>query len=76
MKVLEVEGCRSSVTRAPVAKAKGPGFDSLVTTEIFFTFCICFSLDPLSEEVSNLGKEVHQFTILLVKVTKLFIRNT
>ncbi len=27
MKVLEVEGCCSSVTRAPVAKARGPGFD-------------------------------------------------
>ncbi len=38
MKVLEVEGCRSSVTRAPVAKARGPGFDSLATTEIFSHF--------------------------------------
>ena len=27
MKVLEVVGCRSSVVRALVAKARGPGFD-------------------------------------------------
>ncbi len=36
MKVLEPMGCRSSVARALVAKARGPGFDSLATTEIFF----------------------------------------
>ncbi len=40
MKVLEVMGCCSSVARALVAKARDPGFDSPVTTEIFshFTF--------------------------------------
>ncbi len=32
MKVLEVMGCRSSVVRALVAKARGPMFDSLATT--------------------------------------------
>ncbi len=36
MKVLEVVGCCSSVVRALVAKARGPGFDSLATTEDFF----------------------------------------
>ncbi len=35
MKVLEVVGCRSSVARALVAKARGPGFDSPTITEIF-----------------------------------------
>ncbi len=45
-KVLEVMGCHSSVARALVAKARGPGFDSPATTKIFFTFCLCFSLDP------------------------------
>ncbi len=36
MKVLEVVGCRSSVARALVAKARVPGFVSPVTTEFFF----------------------------------------
>ncbi len=50
MKVLEVVGCRSSVVRALVAKARGPGFDSSATTEIFshFTFA---SLNPLVPEL-------------------------
>ena len=43
MKVLEVVGCRSSVVRALVAKARVPGFDSPATTKIFFTFCLCLS---------------------------------
>ncbi len=46
VKVLEVEGCHSSVARAPVAKARGPVFDSLATTKIFFTFYLYFSLHP------------------------------
>ncbi len=36
MKVLEVMGCRSSVVRALVAKARGPMFDSLATTKVTF----------------------------------------
>ncbi len=47
MKVLEVEGCRSSVVRALVAKASGPGFKSPATTKIFFTFFLGFFPDPL-----------------------------
>ncbi len=39
---LEVEGCRSSVVSALVAKAGGPGFESPATTKIFFTFFLCF----------------------------------
>ncbi len=35
MKVLEDMGCHSSVARALVAKVRGPGFDSPVTTKIF-----------------------------------------
>ena len=35
---------RRSVARALVATARGHGFDSLATTEIFFTFYLCFSL--------------------------------
>ncbi len=31
-------GCRSSVARALVAKARGPGFDSPALTEIFSHF--------------------------------------
>ena len=55
VKVLEVVGCRSSVVRALVAKARVPGFDSPVTTKIFFsTFFICFSLDPFKRESFNL----------------------
>ncbi len=47
VKVLEVVGSRSSVARALMAKTKGPGFNSPATTEIFFfTFNLCFSLDP------------------------------
>ncbi len=46
MKVLEVVGCRSSVVRALVAKASGPGFDSPATTKIFSHFFLCFSPDP------------------------------
>ncbi len=34
-------GCRSSVVRALVAKARGPGFDSLATTKFFHTFYRC-----------------------------------
>ncbi len=35
VRVLEVEGCRSSVVRAPVAKTGDPGFESPATTKIF-----------------------------------------
>ncbi len=52
MKFLEVVGGRNSVVRALLAKARVPGFDSSATTKIFFTFFLCFSLDPLSEKVS------------------------
>ncbi len=38
MRVLEVMGCRSLVATALVAKARGPGFDSLVTTETSLHF--------------------------------------
>ena len=43
MRVLEVEGCRSSVVRALVAKASGPGFESPATTKIFHIFPLLFS---------------------------------
>ncbi len=50
VKVLEVKGCRSSVVRALVAKASGPGFESPATIKIFsFAF---FSRPPLGEKVS------------------------
>ncbi len=39
-------GCRSSVAGIQVAKARDTGFDSPVTTEIFFTFYLRFSFDP------------------------------
>ncbi len=42
MKVLEVVGCHSSVARALVAKARGPGFDSPATTKIFSHFSFAF----------------------------------
>ncbi len=38
MRVLEVMGCRSLVATALVAKARGHGFDSLVTTETSLHF--------------------------------------
>ncbi len=38
MKVLEVEGCRSSMARALLTKASGPGFNSPVTTKIVSCF--------------------------------------
>ncbi len=39
MKVLEVEGCHSSVVRALVAEASGPGFDSRDDQDFsFFSF--------------------------------------
>ena len=42
MRVLEVEGCHSSVVRALVAKASGPGFESPATTKIFSHFSFAF----------------------------------
>ncbi len=49
--VLKVEGCRSSVVRALVAKASGPGFESPATTKIFFhIFPLLFSR-PLVNQV-------------------------
>ncbi len=51
MKVLEVEGCRSSVDRAPVAKAGGPGFESPATTKIFI-HSFAFFQTPSGEKVS------------------------
>ncbi len=44
MRVLEVEGCRSSVVRALVAEASGPGFDSWQQLR-FFTFFLSFFTD-------------------------------
>ncbi len=52
MRVLEVEGCRSSVVRALVAKARGPWFDSSATTEIFSHFTFASLKTPLSEKGS------------------------
>ncbi len=49
---LEVEGCGSSVVRALVAKASGPGFESPATTNIFFTFSFAFFQTPLGDKVS------------------------
>ena len=48
MKVLEVVDCCSSVVRALVAEARCLGFDSPATTKIFFTFFLCFSVDPFN----------------------------
>ncbi len=52
MGVLEVEGCRSSVVRALVAKASGPGLESPATTKIFSRFSFAFFQTPLGEKVS------------------------
>ncbi len=43
MKVLEVEGCRSSVVRALVAETSGPGFDSRRQPGFFHFFPLLFS---------------------------------
>ncbi len=51
MKVLEVEGCRSSVIRALVAEAGGPGFESPATTTIFHCFSFAFVQTPLGEKL-------------------------
>ncbi len=40
-------GCRSSVARALVAKASGPGFNSPVATEIFHILPL-FYIDPFN----------------------------
>ncbi len=45
MKVMEVEGCRSSLVRALVAKASGPGFASR-RQPIFFIFSLAFPFKP------------------------------
>ncbi len=52
MKVLEVDGCRSSVVIALVAKASGPGLESSATTKIFSNFSFAFFQTPLCEKVS------------------------
>ncbi len=52
MKVLEVEGCCSSVARVLVAKASCPGFEFLVTTKIFSHFSFALFQTPLGEKVS------------------------
>ncbi len=52
MKVLEVEGCRSSVVRAPLAEAGGPGFEYPATIKIFSHFSFAFFQTPLGEKVS------------------------
>ncbi len=52
--ILEVEGCCSSVVRALVAKASGPGFKSPATTKIFSNFSFAFFQTPLGEKVFNL----------------------
>ncbi len=49
MKVLEVEGCRSSVVKALMAEASGPGFDSRRQPR-FFIFFLCFFPDPFRLE--------------------------
>ncbi len=43
VRVLEVEGCRSSVVIALVAKASGPGFDSRRQLRFFHTFPLLIS---------------------------------
>ncbi len=57
MRVLVVMGCRSLVATALVAKAKGPGFDSIATTETSLHFA--FVLTPLSEKDSIYIKHVY-----------------
>ena len=52
MKVLEVEGCRSSVVRVLVAKASSPGFDSWRQPR-FFIFSFTFFPDPFRWESFN-----------------------
>ncbi len=52
MRVLEVEGCRSSVDTALVAEASGPGFETPATTKIFSHFPFAFFQTPLGEKVS------------------------
>ncbi len=48
----EVEGCRSSMVRALVVKASGPGFNP-GDNQDFFTFFLCFFFQiPLGEKVS------------------------
>ncbi len=51
-RVLEVEDCRSSVVRALVAKASGPGFQFPATTKIISHFSFAFFQTPLGEKVS------------------------
>ncbi len=48
VKVLEVEGCHSSVVRALVAKASGPGFEYPAATMIFSHFSFAFFQTPLA----------------------------
>ncbi len=52
MKVLEVEGCRSSEVRALVAKASGPEFQSQRQLRFFSHFPLLFLQIPLGEKVS------------------------
>ncbi len=52
MRVLEVEGCCSSVVTALVAKASGPGFESPATAKIFSHFSFDFFQTPIDEKVS------------------------
>ncbi len=52
VRVLEVEGCCSSVVRALVAKASGPGSESPATTNIFSHFSFAFFQTPLGEKMS------------------------
>ncbi len=52
MEVLEVEGCRSSVVRALVAKASDLGFESPATTKTYSHFSFAFFQTPLGEKVS------------------------
>ncbi len=60
MKVLEVEGCCSSVVRVLVAKASGPGFKS-PATKIFSHFSFAFFQTPLGEKVSIKIKRTYVF---------------
>ncbi len=54
LKVLEVEGCCSSVVRALVVKASGTGFKSPATTMIFLHCSFAFFWTALGEKVVNL----------------------
>ncbi len=57
-----------------MAKARGLGFNSLATTKIFFTFSLCFSLDPFKWESFNLVHMKSQNLIINIINVSLKIR--